>query len=234
MPLESTSTSGSRQVAASARGNKNDRRSDGSSSGFGVNKQDGSWRVSYGESKVVIPENTVVLGGLALLGLGAVIGPILIGLIVSAISIGVTVSIGAFAISTMFLPLAIFSLFFFLTFGGMFGGVALMGLGVFVPKVLSLLVTGAGLSLGFFAMQALLPKPAGKASTLDAASDSTRGTTSTTIEGDPISKGGKGKVRDEEAEEAARLAAELRAFDDLLMEREREAREERWRKERTR
>jgi hypothetical protein len=84
-------------------------------------------------------------------------------------------------------------------------------------------------------MQALLPKPAGKNSTLDGAgttsSSSGAGTTSTAIDEDPVS--GQAKVRDEDAEQAARLAAELRDFDDLLMERERAAREERWRKERT-
>ncbi len=62
-------------------------------------------------------------------------GPLVIGLAVTAASIGFTMSIGAFALSTVFLPMIIFS---FLMFGGFFGGFALLGLGVVVPKVLSL------------------------------------------------------------------------------------------------
>jgi len=215
-------------VVASARGGRGrgggDSSGRGAGQGFSVDRREGAWRVSVnGDSVLEVPEQTLLLSGAVLLGLGAVIGPIIIGLVASAITIGVTLSFGAFALSTMFIPMAIFSMFFFLTFGGMFGGFALLGASLIIPKILSLAVTGAGLAIGWFAVTNFLPKSS--ATNIS----SNRGPQSAPAAGATID------VTPEEAEaeaEAERQSRELEDFDKMLAEKERIRRTEQRRRDR--
>jgi len=137
------------------------------------------------------------------LGLALVMGPIIIGVAMSAVALGVAFSVGAFALSTVFLPLMAFLFFNTLIFGGFFGGFAILGMGLFLPKLLSLIVAGGGLALGWFAVNSLLPKKSSPSqpSTPSKSSDSV-------IDVDPAE------------EEARRISAELREFDRMLADRD--------------
>ena len=145
--------------------------------GLNIEKEKGAWRLSLGESQLLIPESAVLMTGLALLGIGAILGPIIIGLIATAVSIGFTVSVGALALSTMFIPMLLFSIIAF----GFFSSFAMFGVGVFMPNLFPLvslpsskffqpyictlvnshdvqIVTGAGLAIGWTAVRMFVPK----------------------------------------------------------------------------
>lgn len=107
-------------------------------SGFRFEREPTRFRISYNESQIVVPESAAFVSGLALLGLGALIGPLVIGVALTAISIGTAVSIGAIAISTMFVPMA------FLILG--FSGFAMFGM---VAQLLPLAIIGAGVAIWF-------------------------------------------------------------------------------------
>lgn len=225
-------------VPQAKRGSSNGPKS--SSKSFSFEKENGVYRVNLNERELMVPESALVVAFLAMFGIGAVIGPLIIGLVITAISIGVTLSVGAFALSTMFLPMAIFSIFFFLTFGGAFGGMALLGASVFAPKLLSLIVTGAGLAIGWAAVQMFLPKKRSESVTVEFDRAGHSGLIGR--EGASSSAGKKkGGAWEEpvidvalEAEEAAaaeaeRLSRELRDFDQMLADREHRKRVDQWR-----
>ena len=59
-------------VLCASRDGKNPK--DGKGKGLNLEKEAGAWRLSMNDTQIVIPESTVLMAGLALLGFGAVLG----------------------------------------------------------------------------------------------------------------------------------------------------------------
>lgn len=155
--------------------------------------------------------------------LSAVIGPILIGMAVSALAVGGAVAAGALAFGTFLLPLAMFVGFLTLALG------PLLGVAVFIPKILSLVIAFSGLGLGFLTMTKLGPILSGASSNSSGAS-SVSGSSSNATERAPP-KPAAAPEPDEYEQEVRQMARELREFDTLLAEKEEQKRVDEWRRQ---
>ncbi|GAX79891.1 hypothetical protein CEUSTIGMA_g7331.t1 [Chlamydomonas eustigma] len=186
---------------------------------FRLNREKNGFRVTLNESDFVVPDQALVASGVAAFVMAGIVGPLLVSLAITAVSVGVTLSIGAVALSTLFIPLAIFSFITFLTFGSFLGGFALLGLGIFAPKLISMVVAGAGIAIGWVAFRMLMPASTSKKQ--DMLEKEGRRNESVNKKGDIVSP---------EEVEAQRLSNELREFDKLLADREYQRRIDKWNK----
>ena len=180
-------------------------------------RQDGSddhsFTFQFRESKVTLSKQSLAISGLGLLGLAAFIGPVIFGLIFASVSIVLASLGGALALSTMFIPLVIFSVFFVLI---PFGSVAFLGLSFIAPTFLQLFLTGSAMALGWWAMTKLLVKPDGLASSRGQRPELKRKKAEDQTE--------IPKTKSYDEQEMERASNELKEFDNLLQERERNKR----------
>ncbi|GFR44177.1 hypothetical protein Agub_g5352 [Astrephomene gubernaculifera] len=217
----------------SSSGSSNRRRADSGSSGFQFSRRGGMYRLQYNEYETEIREDEAwkvalpLLGGLVLAA--SVIGPLVVGLAFTAVALGAALSAGAI-FTSLFLPFFLLVGAGALLFGGLtFSAFAALGTALLLPKLMSMAVAAAGLGAGAMAVSLFLKPAANKARKQHG---SVRGVY------------GRGEADEEEdgevvvaaeveaaAEEEARGAAvdpdvdrQLREFDALLAERERQRR----------
>jgi len=189
--------------------------------------------VTIGSTKVTIDRENMwmlALPAAMLVGLAALIGPLVIGLAMASIAVGAAVSVGAFAMSFFWLPLIMMFGFGFLVFGGMTFGLATA---LFLPKMMSLLVAVGGLGVGWFVVNNLLPQAKVTVSGGPGVSGSKgRGSGSDSQDG-PVVKAEARSIDEAEEEEVRRMARELRDFDAMMADREERRKVDDWRARRT-
>ncbi|KAJ9518046.1 hypothetical protein QJQ45_004289 [Haematococcus lacustris] len=159
-----------------------------------------------------------------LLGLATIIGPLVVGIVMAAVATGAALSFGAVALSLIWIPFVLLFGFMALSMVGVsFGFFATFGLGLFLPKLLSLGIATGGMGLGWLVVKSLLPASA----------------TGSQQQQQPLSGAASpadasvGSETDVSEEEARRMSGELREFDSLLAEREEARRLAEWRRRRS-
>lgn len=175
---------------------------------------DGQFSFQFRETRISLSKQNMALSGLALLGLSAVLGPLIFGIFFTCLSIVLASLGGALAISTIFIPLVIFSIVFVLV---PFSGFAVLGLKVIAPTFLQLFLTGSAMALGWWAMNKLLMPSKSSKSQPKANVNSN----DEVLQIDPAEVA---KTKSYEDEEKERVQAELNEFDQLLQLRERRSR----------
>ncbi|KAK9816770.1 hypothetical protein WJX72_004924 [[Myrmecia] bisecta] len=155
-----------------------------------------------------------LLPGIGVVALATFIGPFVGALVMGSLALGAALTAGAamFTLAWLLIPLMIGASF--LMFGGLAFGVVATTAGAFLLPMLAMV--GGSVALGSFLMKSFRQAPEPVPGTVDVKVEEPEETL-------------EERIRRENVEDARRMAAELRSFDEVLSRREEKRRVDDWR-----